>query len=135
MAHFRRLVTQSSTTERGIWHSKSEPLCSGYNRLHVLCGESLCSQTATLLKIGATALIVAMADAGHQPGAAVQLADPLAAIHEIAADLTRKKQLRMANGSYRSAISIQRHYLMHAEGHLRDGFMPSWAPKFAAAGA
>ncbi|MGA3372081.1 MAG: proteasome accessory factor PafA2 family protein [Terracidiphilus sp.] len=129
MAHFRRLVTESSTSSRGIWHSKSEPLCSGYNRLHVLCGESLCSETANFLKIGATALIVAMADAGHLPGAAVQLADPLAAIHEVAGDVTCKKPLRMANGSYRSAISIQRHYLLHAESRLRDGFMPSWAPE------
>jgi proteasome accessory factor A len=128
MAHFRRLVTQSSTSERGIWHSKSESLCSGYSRLHVLCGESLCSETATYLKIGATALIVAMADAGHDPGCAVQLADPLAAMHEVAGDPTCKKPLRMANGSYRTAISIQRHYLMHAQGHLRDGFMPAWAP-------
>jgi len=129
MAHFRRLVTQSSTSERGIWHSKSESLCSGYSRLHVLCGESLCSETAAYLKIGTTALIVAMADAGHQPGGGVQLADPLAAMHEVAADATCRKPLRMADGGYRTAISIQRHYLMHAEGHLRDGFMPSWAPE------
>jgi proteasome accessory factor A len=129
MAHFHQLITQSSTSSRGIWHSKSEPLCSGYSRLHVLCGESLCSETATFLKTGVTALIVAMADAGHQPGSAVQLADPLAAIHEVAGDVICRKPLRMANGSYRSAISIQRHYLLHAEGHLRDGFMPSWAPE------
>jgi hypothetical protein len=50
-------------------------------------------------------------------------------MHEIAGDPACKKPLRMANGSYRTAISIQRHYLMHAEGHLRDGFMPSWAPE------
>jgi proteasome accessory factor A len=57
VAHIELVVSRSSTNERGIWHTKSESLCSGYSRLHVLCGESLCSETATFLKIGATALM------------------------------------------------------------------------------
>jgi proteasome accessory factor A len=129
MAHFRRVVTESSTSTRGIWHSKSEPLCSGYNRLHVLCGESLCSESAAFLKVGVTALIVAMADAGLTPGSAVELADPLAAMHSVAGDVTCKKLLRMSNGNYSTAISIQRHYLEQAESHLGASFMPSWAPE------
>jgi proteasome accessory factor A len=127
MAHFRQVVTLSSTSERGIWHTKSESLCSGYNRLHVLCGESLCSETAAFLKVGVTALIVAMADAGLAPGGTVQLADPLAAMQSVAADVTCKKPLRMADGRLMSAIEIQRHYLRQAEAHLGASFMPVWA--------
>jgi hypothetical protein len=127
MAHFRKLVTQSSTSERGIWHEKSESLCAGYRRLHVICGESLCSETATFLKIGVTALIVAMADAGLTPGSAVQLADPLGALHIVAGDVTCKAPLTVADGNSLTAIGIQRHYLEQAEASLGADFMPAWA--------
>lgn len=127
MAYFQRVHTENSTSGRGIWHSKSEPLGSGFERLHVLCGESLCSETATFLKVGTTALIVALADAGLTPGSAVQLADPLAALQSVAADLGCKKPLKMADGSSLTAIQIQRHYLEEAESQLGLAFMPVWA--------
>ena len=127
VAHIELVVSRSSTSERGIWHTKSESLCTGYQRLHVLCGESLCSETATFLKIGATSLIVAMADAGLTPGNAVKLADPLEAMRMIAGDVSCNRPLRMADGSCMSAIAIQRHYLGMAEAHLSDSFMPAWA--------
>ncbi len=127
MAHFQRLVTESSTSGRGIWHDKSESLCSGYRRLHVLCGESLCSETGSFLKIGVTALIVAMADAGLTPGSAIQLADPLAALHIVAGDVTCKALLGLTDGSFRTAVAIQRHYLEQAEASLGASFMPAWA--------
>ena len=127
VAHIELVVSRSSTSERGIWHTKSESLCSGYHRLHVLCGESLCSETATFLKIGATALIVAMADAGLAPGNAVKLADPLEAMRMIAGDVSCKRPLRMADGNCMTAIALQRHYLEMAEAHVSDSFMPAWA--------
>jgi len=127
MAYFRRVLTESSTSERGIWHTKSESLSSGYGRLHVLCGESLCSQTAAFLKVGATALILALADAGFTPGRVVQLADPLAALQSVAGDVTCKKPLRMADGSSLTAVEIQRHYLEEVEAHLSGGALPKWA--------
>jgi proteasome accessory factor A len=127
VAHLELVVSRSSTSERGIWHTKSEPLCSGYSRLHVLCGESLCSETATFLKIGATALIVAMADAGLAPGSAVQLADPLESMRKIAADTTCKRPLRMTDGRLMTAIDIQRSYLEMAEAYVSASFMPAWA--------
>jgi proteasome accessory factor A len=127
VAHIELVVSRSSTNERGIWHTKSESLCTGYSRLHVLCGESLCSETATFLKIGATSLIVAMADAGAAPGSAVKLADPLDAMQKIAGDVSCKRPLKMADGSHLTAIAIQRHYLEMAEAHLSASFMPAWA--------
>ena len=129
MAHFRRVNTESSTTERGIWHEKSESLCEGYKRLHVLCGESLCTEAGNYLKVGVTALIVAMADAGLTPGTDVKLADPLAALHCVAGDVTAKTPLQLASGSCLTAAAIQCHYLEQAEAHLRDPFMPAWASR------
>jgi len=129
-AHIERAISSDSTSERGIFHAKNEPLCAGYNRLHVLCGESLCSQLAMFVKFGATCLVVAMAEAGLAPGRAVQLDSPLAALRAVAADLNLKMPLKMKDPPRRmTAIEIQRHYLAMAEAHSRACFMPLWAPE------
>ena len=74
----QREVSNNSTSERGIFHTKDETLAAdGYHRLHIICGESLCSEIALWLNMGATALIVAMIEAGLRPGDAVRLFDPL----------------------------------------------------------
>lgn len=111
VAHLQQVVSENSTGERGIWHTKSESLCRGYNRLHILCGDGNCSETSAFLKAGATALVVAMADAGITPGDAVQLAAPLPAMRGVSADVTCGAPLLMADGSRRTALAIQRHYL------------------------
>ena len=126
VAHLRRVSSGDSTNDRGIWHTKTEPLGAG-RRLHVLCGDSLCSHTAAFLKTSTTALAVALADAGLAPGRDVQLADPLDAIREVASDVTTRKPLHMANGGRRSPLDIQRHYLQMTEAHLGDGTLPAWA--------
>ena len=85
--HMTTEVSTESTHSRGIFHTKDEPLSGGaYHRLHLLCGESLCSQLATWLKIGTTALVVAMIEAGLQPGDAVALRAPVAAMQTFAGD-------------------------------------------------
>jgi proteasome accessory factor A len=127
-AHIQRVVSRESTSDRGIFHTKQEPLCEGgYNRLHVICGESLCSETAAFLRIGTTALVVAMAEAGLNPGGEVQIKSPLDALRTFAADPTCKKSVRMANWQHLTAIDIQRHYLGQAEAHMDDKCMPCWA--------
>ena len=127
-AHFRQVVSLDSTgTERGLYHAKNEPLCrEGFNRLHIICGESLCSETAMLLKLGTTALIVALADNGIRPGAGVQLEAPLEALRTFAADPTCKKTTRSKTGKALTAIDIQRQYLLQVESHAHDFFMPDW---------
>jgi len=128
-AHIDRTTSFDSTNARGIFHSKNEPLCSGYSRLHVICGESLCSHLAMFVKFGATSLVVAMAEAGLAPGAAVELDSPLSAFRTVASDLTLKQPLKMKGHPHRmNAIDIQKHYLALAEEHSRDKFMPIWAP-------
>ena len=126
-AHIRVLNTESSTTERGIWHSKTEPLCRDYQRLHVLCGESECSHTAMWLKFGVTALIVAMADAGFEPVREIQLRAPLAALRTVATDASCTARLRASDGHLLSAIAIQRIYLESVEAFLAQAGGPPWA--------
>ena len=78
VAHLAQVISGSSTSARGIFHTKDESLSSnGYHRLHVLCGESVCSQTALWLKTAITTLVVALAEAGLRPCRAIALAGPV----------------------------------------------------------
>lgn len=126
--HLEKVISGSSTRDRGIFHTKNESLCGhGYHRLHVLCGDSPCSELGTWLMIATTALVVALTEAGAIPGDDVELADPLAALRSFAADVRLEAQAPLANGGHASAISIQRHFLSRAEIHLGRKFMPPWA--------
>jgi len=126
-SHIHLEDTESSTSERGIWHSKTEPLCVNYQRLHVLCGESECSHTAMWLKFGVTALVVAMADAGFEPARETQLEAPVAALRTVATDVSCTARLETTDGDSRTAIAIQRIYLERAETFVEDQGAPRWA--------
>jgi proteasome accessory factor A len=126
--HLAHVVSESSTGSRGIFHSKNESLSStGYHRLHILCGESLCSEMASWLKIGVTALIVVLIEAGVRPGNALQLHSPLEAMRAITGDPTCKTEVRLADGRSMTAIQIQREYLHRVREGLREPSMPVWA--------
>ena len=53
VAHLERVSSADSTSRRGIFHTKDEPLShgGGWHRLHVLCGESLCGEVGSFLKV------------------------------------------------------------------------------------
>jgi proteasome accessory factor A len=133
VTYLRKKVSGESTEDRGIFHTKDEPLCGGgYHRLHVLCGESQCSQIGNLLKVGATDLVVRMIDAGVRPGRAVALRSPLASMRRYSRDPSGTRRELLASGEKRTAIEIQRHYLEAAEDHLSRAFMPPWAAALCA---
>ena len=99
-----------------------------YRRLHVICGDSLCSQKArSWLKLATTALVVAMAEAGLDPGGAVQLRMPVYAMHTFATDPTFRATADIVSGGKMTALQIQRHYLHVARTHLDHPCMPPWA--------
>jgi hypothetical protein len=126
--HLTAVTSENSTSYRGIFHTKDESLSSeGYHRLHLLCGESLSSETAMFLKAGTTALIVAMAEAGLRPGIAVEIESPLDALRIIAGDAECAKTVMTTDGKRLTALEIQCHYLDMAEKHAADSFMPEWA--------
>jgi len=128
VAFLEKEISDASTNTRGIFHTKDETLCAdGFHRLHLICGESLCSETALWLNMGATALVVAMIEMGLQPGEAVELANPLAAMRKFASDPTCTATAAAKHGQNLTALQIQAHYLALAEAHLHDPLMPPWA--------
>ncbi len=130
VTHLKQTISDESTSCRGIFHTKNESLSTkGYHRLHLLCGESLCSERATWLKIGITALIVAMIEGGGRPGSTVQLKDPLASMHLFAKDPTGQVTTETIQGIPLTALDIQQHYLEQTERYLKEPCMPPWGRK------
>lgn len=127
--HLVKISSNASTRSRGIFHTKNEPLCGhGYRRLHVLCGDSANSELATWLKVGTTALITTLIDKGYQPGTAMTLRQPVAAMQRFALDASCKAKAAIAGKRrFVSAIDIQRHYLAEVEARLGEAFLPDWA--------
>lgn len=126
--HLENVVSEHSTSARGIFHTKDESLSrAGYHRLHLICGESLSSQTAMWLKVATTALVVAMAEAGIRVSEVVSPRAPLTALRVFATDPTCRAKALVAQRKWMSAVEIQRVYLETAEAHLGDSFMPDWA--------
>jgi proteasome accessory factor A len=128
VAHLVSEISGESTRDRGIFHTKDESLSSsGYHRLHVLCGESNCSETSLWLKMATTALTVALIEAGKKPGEAVQLRHPLQAMQDFARDVTLKATALTISGRRMTALEIQRHYLSQFRRYQNASFMPGWA--------
>ena len=96
-AYIVRPASDGSLDNRGIFHTRDEALCDGYVRLHVAApGDNPCSQRSTWLKVGATALVVALADL--DPGAAcpIELIDPVGAMKGFARDLCHEARCGMS---------------------------------------
>ncbi len=125
-----RVLSRSTTESRGLISMKNESLAgTGSSRLHLICGENLRSELATVLKVGTTALVLALADAGFKIGSAVAIRRPIVALSAFAADPSCKAAfVQTARGRMR-AIDIQRHYLEGVEAHLSHECMPEWAPR------
>jgi proteasome accessory factor A len=126
--HLRTEVSGESTHSRGVLHTKDESLsASGYHRLHLLCSESLFSEWALFLRVGATALVVAMIEAGVRPGDQLALHAPLEAMRAFAADPSCRQAFPNGRGEPVTALAIQRRYLALAEARADASFMPPWA--------
>lgn len=126
--HLTKPSCGSTTDVRGIFHRKDEPLASrGFHRLHIIAGESLCSHLASWLRVGTTAIIVAMIDSGVRVGSSVLPKKPVEAMQTFARDPSCCDTVGVPAGEQMTALQIQRHYLEKAEKHLDAEWMPAWA--------
>ncbi len=116
---FEEEVGLETTLKRPIVNTRDEPHCDAqkYRRLHVIVGDANCSEVATFLKVGTTALVLAMIE-DHELGRSLRLADPVRALRQVSYDLDLSLLLDLADGSRISALDLQWEYL-------------TWARKYA----
>jgi hypothetical protein len=118
-AHFlNRLADHDSQHVRPLFHTKDEPLSNAGHRLHVACGESLCSERANVLRFGTTALVAALSERHLVSSAPVTLTLPILAAQRFAADTSCRHRAPLAFGGRARALDIQRHYLRAAAANL-----------------
>ncbi len=106
MGHFFKEIYAES------WFSPKNyfSLFSRLQRLQLALGDSNMCQTAELLRVGATLLVLDAAESGALHDAP-RLRRPLAALQAICADPTLSRQVPLRNGKSVSALDIQRYYL------------------------
>ncbi len=115
--HIWEGVSSATTRSRPIINTRDEPHADAerYRRLHVIVGDSNMCETTTLLKVGATDLVLRMIEAGVVMRD-LTLENPIRAIREVSHDMTGQRKVRLANGREASALEIQTEYL----GKARD---------------
>ncbi|MFI9274195.1 Pup--protein ligase [Kitasatospora sp. NPDC052896] len=113
--HIWEGVSSATTRSRPIINTRDEPHADAerYRRLHVIVGDSNMSETTTLLKVGATDLVLRLIEAGVVMRD-LTLENPIRAIREVSHDLTGRHQVRLANGREASALEIQEEYFTKA---------------------
>lgn len=119
--HIHEKTSSSTTSSRSIINTRDEPHADAekYRRLHIIIGDSNMSEVSTYLKIGTSALVLSMIEAGCHV-ARMELDDPVKAIREIARDTTLKKKIKLEDGRELTAIEIQRVYLERALAYLES---------------
>ncbi|MEO9246140.1 Pup--protein ligase [Citricoccus nitrophenolicus] len=118
--HVLEGISSATTRSRPIINTRDEPHADAaeYRRLHVIVGDSNMSETTQLVRFGATDLMLRMIEAGTPLGDH-QLAKPILAIRQVSHDLTGTTPLELRNGSARSALALQRHYLEQATAFVQ----------------
>ncbi|MGK5629613.1 Pup--protein ligase [Streptomyces sp. URMC 123] len=109
--HIWEGVSSATTRSRPIINTRDEPHADAerYRRLHVIVGDSNMSETTTLLKVGATDLVLRMIEAGTVMRD-LTLENPIRAIREVSHDTTGQRKVRLASGREASALEVQQEY-------------------------
>lgn len=106
-------VSLETTLNRGIINTRDEPHADAdqWRRLHVIIGDANLSETATLLKLGATSLVLDAIEDGVD-FSDLALRDPVDCVHRVSRDLTCTQTLQLDDHvTHLTAIEIQRRYL------------------------
>ena len=109
--HIWEAVSSATTRSRPIINTRDEPHADAelYRRLHVIAGDTSMSETTTMLKVGATDLLLRFLEAGGQIRDMV-LDNPIRAIRDISHDMSGKAPIQLASGRGVTAIDVQETY-------------------------
>ncbi|MEP7112367.1 MAG: depupylase/deamidase Dop [Ilumatobacteraceae bacterium] len=118
---FEEEVGLETTLKRPIVNTRDEPHCdaSKYRRLHVIVGDANMSEVATYLKVGTTAIVLAMIE-DDALGDDWLLANPVAAIRQVSHDPTLQRTVLLRSGRRATALEVQWGMLERARKYERS---------------
>lgn len=113
---FEEQVGLETTVRRPMINTRDEPHAhfDAWRRLHVIIGDANMSEYSAWLRVGTTALVLDLIEAGRAP--AIRLTDPVAALRAVSHDPTLKTAVSTDRGPM-TAVEIQRLYLEAAVTH------------------
>ena len=106
---FEEEVGLETTLKRPIINTRDEPHADPqkYRRLHVIVGDANLAEIATFLKVGVTALVLAMIEDNFLASRDLRLAAPVAAIRAVSCDTTMRTTVELASGARLTAVELQ----------------------------
>ena len=115
-------VGLETTLKRPIVNTRDEPHADAakYRRLHVIVGDANMSQVATFLKVGTTALVMAMTEDDAMPRE-FRFATPVATLRQVSRDLSLRQPLELADGTTITAVGVQWELLAAARAYIEQG--------------
>lgn len=118
---FEEEIGLETTLKRPIINTRDEPHCdpAKYRRLHVIVGDANMSEVATFLKLGTTAILLAMIE-DKQLTSELFLATPVAAIRQVSHDPTLRQTILLDSGKTITALELQESLCEKAETYAEQ---------------
>ena len=119
-------VGLETTLKRPIINTRDEPHADPerYRRLHVIIGDANMSEVSTYLKVGTTALVLAMIEERWFADTGVDLGvdAPVASLRSVSHDPTLQQQVTLRDGRRLTAVQLQMEYLEQARKFCQDRY-------------
>jgi proteasome accessory factor A len=119
---FEEEVGLETTLKRPIVNTRDEPHADAqkYRRLHVIVGDANMAEVATYLKVGVTALVLAMIEDDYFGDVDLTLAAPVQSLRKVSYDLSLSTTLELADGRSMTALEMQWELLDLARKYAED---------------
>jgi len=116
-------VGLETTLKRPIINTRDEPHADPerYRRLHVIIGDANLAEVSTYLKVGTTALVLAMIEDGVLTRD-LTIDGPVAALRAVSHDPTLRQTIPLNDGRSLSAVQLQMEYLDLARKYVEDRY-------------
>ncbi len=113
---FEEEVGLETTLKRPLVNTRDEPHADAqkYRRLHVIVGDANLAEVSTFLKVGTTAVVLAMIEDDEVGDGDLSLANPVQAHRQVSYDLGLSRPLEMADGRRMTALEVQWEHLDRA---------------------
>jgi len=119
--YFEVEVGLETTLKRPIINTRDEPHADPekYRRLHVIIGDANLAEISTYLKVGTTALVLAMIE-DRFIDRDLTVDQPVRSLRAVSHDPSLKHLLKMSDGRTLTAVQLQMEYLELAKKHVED---------------
>ena len=119
--YFEVEVGLETTLKRPIINTRDEPHADPekYRRLHVIIGDANLAEVSTYLKVGTTALVLAMIE-DRCISRDLTVDQPVRSLRAVSHDPSLKHLLKMSDGRELTAVQLQMEYLDLAKKYVED---------------